>query len=260
MDDPNAEPIPTLSRLPPSQNAISFSPINLPSPSKHQIPIASNPPFIDSTPPETIPSQPPLLLVPSVNYVGLRFIPHMIWGFFNERHKTQIGCEAAYSLVMNKTREFQGPDSIIDDVQPGEGQESGSDEGRQSTVTQGQPQGGDLDFGLSSEVVLAPHSPVSNIASYRKSYHKTLPERLATARQLARGEREPTKEEERTPPPSEVELRAEHLNKELRWRGEEAAWRIVEPGSGVSWDERFRGVLKVFDNEVPDGAELGIDN
>ncbi|KAF8447764.1 inner membrane protein import complex subunit Tim54-domain-containing protein [Boletus edulis BED1] len=243
VDDPNAEPIPTLSRLPPSQNAISFSPINLPNPSKHQ-----NPPLIDSTPPETIPSQPPLLLVPCVNYVGLRFIPHMIWGFFNERHKTQIGCEAAYSLVMNKTREFQGPDSIVDDFQPGEGLESG------------QPQGGDLDFGLSSEAVLAPHSPVSNIASSRKSYHKTLPERLATARQLARGEREPTKEEEKTPPPSEVELRAERLNKELRWRGEEEAWRVVEPGSGVSWDERFRGVLKVFDNEGPDGAELGIDN
>ncbi|KAH0827195.1 inner membrane protein import complex subunit Tim54-domain-containing protein [Lanmaoa asiatica] len=154
-------------------------------------------------------------LFPCLNYVGFRFIPHMIWGFFNERQKTKIGCEAAYSLVINKTREFQGPSSMLDpnqDVQPDEGREA---------------DGGDLDFGLSSESVLAPHSPVSNIASSRKSYYKTLPERLAATRQLARGEREPTKEEQKNPPSSEVELRAERLNKELRWRGEEEAWRIV---------------------------------
>ncbi|KAF8559748.1 hypothetical protein OG21DRAFT_1493038 [Imleria badia] len=262
MDDLNAEPIPTPSRLPPSHNANLFSPLKLPSPSEHQIPTASNPSLIDSTPPATVPPQPPLLLVPSVNYVGLRFIPHMIWGFFNERHKTQIGCEAAYSLVMNKTREFQGPNSILDpnhDFQPTEGQESSSDDGTQSKITQSRLQGGDLDFGLSSEFVLAPHSPVSNIASFRKSYYKTLPERLATARQLARREREPTKEEERTPPPSEVELRAERLNKELRWRGEEAAWKIVGPGSGVSWDERFRGVLRVFDDQGADAEDLGMN-
>ena len=259
-NDPNAEPIPTLSRLPPSHNAHLFSPLKLPSPSDHQIPTASNSSLIDSTPPATVPPQPPLLLVPCVNYVGFRFIPHMIWGFFNERHKTQIGCEAAYSLVINKTREFQGPSSFLDldhDVQPSEGQESGNDEERQSKITQSRPQGGDLDFGLSSESVLAPHSPVSNIASSRKSYYKALPERLVAARQLARGEREPTKEEQITPPPSEVELRAERLNKELRWRGEEEAWKIVGPGSGIRWDEKFRGVLKVFDNEG-DGEDLGM--
>lgn len=260
VDEPNAEPIPTLSRLPPSQNANFFSPLKLPSSSKHQISTSSSS-LIDSTPPATVPPQPPLLLVPSVNYVGFRFIPHMIWGFFNERHKTRIGCEAAYSLVNNKTREFQVPSSMLDltdDVQPSEGQEAGIEEGEQSKITQGRPQGGDLDFGLSSESVLVPHSPISNIASSRKSYYKALPERLATARQLARGEREPTKEEERNPPPSEVELRAERLNKELRWRGEEEAWRIVGPGSGVSWDERFGGVLKVFDNHGADdeGQEI----
>jgi import inner membrane translocase subunit TIM54 len=98
---------------------------------------------------------------------------------------------------------------------------------------------------------------VSNVASSRKSYYKTLPERLAAARQLARGEREPTKEEQRTPPPTEVELRAERLNKELRWRGEEEAWKIVGPGSGTSWDEKFRGVLKVFDEGT--GEDLGMN-
>ncbi|KAG8217690.1 inner membrane protein import complex subunit Tim54-domain-containing protein [Butyriboletus roseoflavus] len=262
VDDPNAEPIPTLSRLPPSHNADFFSPLKLPTSSKDQTPTTLNPSLIDSTPPATVPPQPPLLLVPCVNYVGFRFIPHMIWGFFNERHKTQIGCEAAYSLVINKTREFQGPSLILDpshDVQPGEGWEASSEEGEESKITQGPPQGGDLDFGLSSESVLVPHSPVSNIASSRKSYYKALPERLVTARQLARGERAPTKEEEKNPPPSEVELRAERLNKELRWRGEEEAWGIVEPGSGVSWDARFRGVLEVFDNQGADDEGLGID-
>ena len=255
VDDPNAEPIPTRSRLPPSNNANIFSPLKSPSPSKSQIPTASNTLLVDSTPPAILPSQPPLLLVPCVNYVGFRFIPHMIWGFFNERHKTKVGCEAAYSLVLNKTREFQGPISSFDsdlDVQAGQSQESSSDEGKRPEITQGRLQGGDLDFGLSSEFVLAPHSPLSNIASSRKSYYKTLPERLATARQLARGEREPTKEEEGTPPPSEVELRAERLNKELRWRREEEGWKIVGPGNSVSWDERFRGVLRVFDDQGAD--------
>lgn len=253
VDDPNAEPIPTLSRLPPSHNANIFSPLKLPSHSKHQTATASNPSFVDFTPPATLPPQPPLLLVSSVNYVGFRFIPHMIWGFFNERHKTQVGCKAAYSLVINTAREFQGPSSMHDpDVQPGAGWETGSEEGSRSKITQGRPQGGDLDFALSSESVLAPHSPLSNIASSRKSYYKAFPERLTTARQLARGERGPTKEEEKNPPPSEVELRAERLNKELRWRGEEAAWGIVGPGSGVSWDERFSGVLKVFDDQGTD--------
>lgn len=258
VNDHNAEPIPTLSRLPPSHNPSFLSPLKLPSPSKHQVPAASSSSLIDSAPPATVLPQPPLLLVPCVNYVGFRFVPHMIWGFFNERHKTQIGCEAAYSLVINKTREFQGPSPLHDshDNQFSEGQESDSDEERQTKPAQSRPQGGDLDFALSSESVLTPHSPVSNIASSRKSYYKALPERLSTARQLVRGEREPTKEEERTPPLSEVELRAERLNKELRWRGEEEAWKIVGPGSGVNWDERFRGVLEVFDSQGM-GGDLG---
>ena len=263
VDDPHAEPIPTRSRLAPSHNAKFFSPLKPPSSSEGQTPTASNPSLIDTTPPATLHPQPPLLLVSSVNYVGFRFIPRMIWGFFNERHKTQIGCEAAYSLVINQTREFQGPDSILEfvdhDAEPGEGQESSSDEGRRPKFTQSQPQGGDLNFDLTSEYVLAPHSPISNIASSRKSYYKTLPERIATARQLARGEREPTKEEERTPPPSEVELRAERLNKELKWRGEVEGWKIVGPGSGVSWDERFRGVLRVFESQGAHADEPGRD-
>jgi import inner membrane translocase subunit TIM54 len=259
LDVSDVEPIPTPSRLPPSRNAAIFSPLKLPAPPTPSLshpPTASSSPSIDSSPSATLPPHPPLLLVPCINYVGFRYIPLMIWGFFNERHKTRIGCEAAYSLIVNTTRDFQGPDSTLEnddgfspDVQPAEGQETNE---KESKVAQGQPQGGDLDFFISSESVLASHSPLSNIASSRKSYYNALPERLATARQLARGEREPTKEEENNPPPSEVELRAERLNKESRWRGEEEGWRIVRPGSGVSWDEKFRGVLRVFEDRLED--------
>lgn len=254
VDDPNAEPIPTLSRLPPSHNANIFSPLKLPSHSKHQI-STSNPSSVESTPPATLPAQSPLLLVSCVNYVGFRFIPHMILDFFNERYKTGVGCRAAYSLAINRTHELRGPSLMRDpnhDFHSGVGWEADSGEGRESKVAQDQPQGGDLDFALPSESVLAPHSPLSNIASSRKSYYKALPERLATTRQLARGDREPTKEEGKNPPPSEVELRAERLNKELRWRGEEKAWEIVGTDSGVSWDERFRGVLRVFADQGTD--------
>ena len=52
----------------------------------------------------------------------------------------------------------------------------------------------------------------------------------------------------RSLPASEVELRAERLGKELKWRAQEDGWKAVRPGVGVSWDERFRGVLKVFES------------
>ncbi|KAF9227709.1 hypothetical protein BS17DRAFT_774180 [Gyrodon lividus] len=267
MDASDAEPIPTLSRLPSTRNEAAFSPLKLPAspaPSLSYTPPTSNSLSTDSTSPATLPPHPPLLLVPCINYVGFRYIPHMMWDFFNERHKTRIGCEAAYSLIVNKTRDFQGPDSTLENndgflVDP-EHQEIDKKEAKEPKATQGQPQGGDLDFFVSSESVLVSHSPLSSIASSRKSYYNALPERLATARQLARGERKPTKEEEKNPPPSEVELRAERLTKELRWRGEEEGWRIVRPGSGISWDERFRGVLRVFcDGQQEDEQVHDID-
>ena len=245
-DDSDAEPVPTRSRLPPSRNAAFFPPLTIPNslPPLENTSIPKSD-FIDSAPPSTLPPHPPLLLVPFVNHIGFRYIPHMIWSFFNERHRVHQGCEAAYALAMDQIREFKGPE-----VPPGDMSNSlGVDTERTLTEEQDapNPQGGDLDFMLQSERLIASNSPLSFISDARKSYYSSLPTRLATARQLARGEREMTKEEQNNPPATEVELRAERLGKELKWRAQEEGWKAVRPGAGVSWDERFSGVLKVFD-------------
>lgn len=252
-DGSDVDPLPTRSRLPPSRNAALFPPLTLPnsSPSLGNASISESD-FVDSTPPSTLPPHPPLLLVPFTNYIGFRYVPHMIWSFFNERQKVHQGCEAAYALVMDQVREFRGPEVLPSDDTAASmginGEKAHSVEETDVTKTQGSPQGGDLDFMLWSERLIAPHSPLPYISDARKSYYSSLPTRLATARQLARGEREMTKEEQNNLPASEVELRAERLGKELKWRAQEDGWKAVRPGVGVSWDERFRGVLKVFES------------
>ncbi|KAI6166838.1 mitochondrial import inner membrane translocase subunit Tim54 [Pisolithus thermaeus] len=244
VDDPEVEPIPTSSRLPPSRNAALLPPLGFYKP----------PPVSDVTskllvasvnPPSTLPPQPPLLLVPFTNHIGFRYIPHMIWSFFNERDRVRAGAEAAYALVIGQTRDFRGPNSWHSEDAPLQ-ETPKSTEGEAASGTLDSMQGGDLDFMLWSEKFFAPHSPLSSISDARKSYYSSLPSRLTAARQLARGECEMTKEEEKNPPASEVELRAERLTKESKWRAQEEGWNIVRPGMGVRWDERFRGVLKVF--------------
>ena len=37
-------------------------------------------------------------------YIGISQIPFMIGGFFNQRHKTRSGAEAAYSIVMKMSQ------------------------------------------------------------------------------------------------------------------------------------------------------------
>lgn len=251
VHDPEAEPIPTSSRLPPSRNTALLPPLVLSkSPS---IPDATSEPLVVDSPPSTLPPQPPLLLVPFTNHIGFRYIPHMIWSFFNERDRVRAGAESAYALVIGQTRDFRGPDSLHSDdtllQEARKSTESSTASGVQDSV-----QGGDLDFMLWSEKLIKPHSPLSSISDARKSYYSTLPSRLATARQLARGEREMTKEEEKNPPASEVELRAERLAKESKWRAQEEGWNIVRPGTGVRWAEMFRGVLKVFKTPEEDGG------
>ncbi|KAL4067803.1 mitochondrial import inner membrane translocase subunit Tim54 [Scleroderma yunnanense] len=254
VDESEGEPIPTRSRLPPSRNAAFFSPLTPPkSPSSLGNTPSSKSLSIDPTLPPTLPPHPPLLLVPFTNHIGFRYIPHMLWSFFNERHKVREGCEAAYALVMEQTREFRGPETFLGDdaslaISTGMDTKGvNSVEEANVTQTQGFLQGGDLDFMLWSERLMAPHSPLPFISDARKSYYSSLPIRLATARQLARGEREMTKEEQKNPPASEVELRAERLGKELKWRAQEEGWKVVRPGIGVSWDERFAGALKIFE-------------
>ena len=93
---------------------------------------------------------------------------------------------------------------------------------------------------------------LSEIQKARDEYYEQLPKKLQTARDLARGTREPTKDEQNYPPPTEVELRAERLKKELRWRSDEKGWQIVRPDTPVTWDERFRSVLQVFTDPSPE--------
>ncbi|KAJ3006807.1 hypothetical protein NUW54_g3797 [Trametes sanguinea] len=55
----------------------------------------------------------------------------------------------------------------------------------------------------------------------------------------------------RHPPPTEVELRAERLKKELRWTADEEGWSIIRPDKDVEWDERFRNKLRVYIDPAP---------
>ncbi|KAG1855413.1 inner membrane protein import complex subunit Tim54-domain-containing protein [Suillus tomentosus] len=232
----DGEPLPTRSRLLPSQNAALF-PLQMPSssPSKSTQYTSNIPAHLD-TPPSTIPTLPTLLLVPFTNHIGFRQVPNMLWGFFNERHKVRAGSEAAYSLIMSHVRPFAAANTAS------EIQESQLD-GRQ---------GGDLDFDLPAESYYDGAYTPSETEKARKTYYDALPAKLATARALARGTRAPTKEEDSHPPPTEVELRAERLKKEMRWRGDEAGWEIVKPGQLVQWDERFADALQISDEPRAD--------
>jgi mitochondrial import inner membrane translocase subunit TIM54 len=234
---PDDEPIPTPSRLRTSEHmAGSFSPLKMPGvPQTTSSSSAAKPasliPAHLNTPPEFIPALPPLLLVSFTNLVGLKLIPNMLWDFFNERHKTASGSRDGYRLVMGITRPFQAPPPSLN-----------------SPTVQDLRDQFDLDFDRNAESYYKSSLqkiPVE-IESARTSYYKNLADKLATARALARRDREPTKDELQNPPPTEVELRSERIKKEMRWRSDLEGWDIVKPENQTKWDERLRGVLKVF--------------
>ncbi|KAJ6490481.1 inner membrane protein import complex subunit Tim54-domain-containing protein [Mycena vulgaris] len=183
----------------------------------------------DSTQQPPIPPLPPLLLVPFTDILGFTKIPLMIWQFFNRRHDVRAGAEAGYTLVMKHTRPFSPPsDALFSDITP-------------AAAT-------DVDFDTACERHLRKSLaklPAEN-AKAREKYYDELKARLETARALARGTREPTKDEVQNPPPTEVELRAERLKKEKRWRGDLAGWLIIAPATRVAWDDRFRDALSVY--------------
>lgn len=241
--DTGDEPLPTASRLPPSRPPGMFSPMSLrgPTPSSSSSPRPEKKdPAADIPPPTRIPPQPPLLLVPFVNHIGFSQIPHMIWDFFNERVKVKAGATAAYRLIMNETEPFVAPasPSLSESLPSGPSTLSAPS----NTFV------GHLGFDTVAEAFYksSTASIPSEIQKAREKYYKDLPKKLATARALARGEREPTKEELVSPPPTEVELRAERLKKELRWRADERGWDTVKPEKPVEWDERMEGSLRVF--------------
>jgi import inner membrane translocase subunit TIM54 len=127
-----------------------------------------------------IPPIPPLLLVTFTNYVGFTQIPRMMWDFFSQRHKVRSGAEAGYRLVMNHSRPI---------IPPSEKSELQTRENS------------DLHFDnhVESFYKKSLSSIPADIEKARKKYNEALPARLAIARALARGTREPTKDEREYP-------------------------------------------------------------
>jgi len=221
---------------PSQQSSPVFSPLQIrpstpPQRSQQGSPVLNN---YMNQPPSVIPPLPPLLLVPFINYIGIPQIPLMIWGFFNQRHKVRVGAEAGYRIVMKESQPINIPEntdsmaSVTDDAPP--------------------TNFGDLEFdkGVESYYKKSLDSLHKNTEKARKKYYEDLVAKLNTARQLARGTREATKDELDNPPPTEVELRAERLKKERRWRDDLEGWDIIKSSSNVSWDERCRGALRIF--------------
>lgn len=190
-----------------------------------------------STTSASIPPMPALLLVSYRNIIGFRNVPWMLIDFFNERQKVGTGCEAAYRLVKSCTSEFAAPS-------PSEANASSiaSSSGDSSSGVNDLNFNLDLEKWYPSSFLKLPDS----IEKARKEYYTALPQKIKVARELSRGTRSPTKDEKSHPPPTEVELHAERLKKEKRWRDDLAGWQILKPDTPVAWDERFRGVLQVF--------------
>jgi import inner membrane translocase subunit TIM54 len=185
-------------------------------------------------PPTHLPTQPPMLLLPWMNHLGFKQVPWMFIGLFNEREKYREGGEAAMKLIFGGQRAFQGASSEMAADIPAESMASTA-----ST---------DLDFDLEVEDFYKKsfNDTPNRIAKLRETYYSTLQTRLETARELASGSRERTKDEIAKPPMTEEELKAERLKKELRWRNEEEGYEIIKKGSGVAWDARWKGWLKVY--------------
>ena len=242
----DGEPIPTPSRLAPSRPMGVFTPNMLPSTPTSSSSAQTAIPAHLNAPPAVISPMPPLLLVSFVNHIGFSQIPLMIWEFFNERNNVRSGAEAAYRLIQGVTRPFRAPHPDASAVTTPLDTDTSTAPGK-PFLSESIPS--DLDFDKAAESYYKPsfvRSFKADIEKARQEYYKSLPAKLEVARALARGSREPTDDEQKHPPPTEVELRAERLKKELRWRKDEQGWDIVQPDSPVEWDERFRNVLRVF--------------
>ncbi|CDO73575.1 hypothetical protein BN946_scf185014.g45 [Trametes cinnabarina] len=241
------EPIPTSSRIPSSKPFSLLNPA-LRAHTSQSKPTETVPEHLNA-PPAEIPPQPPMLLVSFTNYIGLTQIPLMVWDFFNQRRKVREGAEAAYRLIMGNTRPFTAPPAEA----PARSEtDVDVDAPQKPYLSELTPT--DLDFDREAESYYKKSlvkNFISDIEKARREYYESLAKRLETARALARGIREPTKEERDNPPPTEVELRAERLKKELRWTADEEGWNIVRPDKDVEWDERFRNKLRVYIDPPP---------
>lgn len=139
------------------------------------------------------------------------------------------------------------------DTRPFEPPPASSDEELSDGILPTQNPRSDLQFDRDAETYYKTSlsSIPADIEKARKKYYDALPAQLETARAISRGTREMTKDEKENPPPTEVELRAERMKKEKRWRGDLEGWEIVKPEQDVAWDERFTHALRVFVDSQP---------
>ncbi|BGO97903.1 inner membrane translocase subunit [Rhodotorula toruloides ATCC 204091] len=229
-------------------------------------PTEPEPPLV--LPPTDVPPQPPLLLVPFSYPFGIRTWASKIAHFWNHRTDVRLGGEMSLALILSQIRPFDPPKNCDP--------ESGSLQGlldedfvarirrgelHESKMADGVPTGSkDLDFLFETDeeprhFKKAYQTLPKNHEYLRRTYYNDeLPPRLRTARELARGEREPTKAEINYPPRIESELRKERLDKELRWRRELEGWAMQRSGSGVAWKDGWEkeGLFNVIErpNEV----------
>jgi len=178
------------------------------------------------TPPSPLPPQAPIMLLPFTSHMGFKQIPWMIYDFFTERYRVKAGAEAALALIENNTRSFTRDDLNFD---------------RQSE-----------DWYKKAWAELP-----NKIADLRANYYKDLTPKLESVRALAKGEREMTDDEKKSTAPlkTEADLMEERRKKELRWKGQEEGWEIVQKDREVTWDDRFEEWLQVYD-APPKGSRL----
>ena len=177
-------------------------------------PVHRRPNFVDE-PPSVLPFHPPIGLVPYINHLGFLQIPYMIYDFFTQRYHVQSGCEAGYRIVCAHARNIQTSD---------------------------------LEFDLDSERYIKGSfgKLPRRVENAREEYYREVAKKLKIARELARRERELTKAEMTNPPPTEVELRAERIKKELKWTSDTEGWEVLK--KPLAWDERFRTAIRIFDD------------
>lgn len=241
----DGEPIPTPSKLPSGKGI--YSPLQIQS-SARSARSSETIPADKNIPPAVIPYIPPILFVPFTNLLGFTQIPLMMWDFFNQRHKVRSGSEAGYRLVMKKTRPIIPPTSS-----------SPTSELQDPDIPlQSLDQfGGDLDYDKEAESYFKSSLSATSteIEKAREKFYEGLTGKLAVARALSRGTREPTTDEISYPPPTEVELRAERMKKELRWRGDLDGWELIKREKGVVWDPRFAASMSVFEDPSLEGGD-----
>ncbi|GAA5999341.1 Tim22-complex subunit TIM54 [Rhodotorula paludigena] len=236
-------------------------------PAAPSIPAAPEPPLL--LPPSDPPAQPPLLLVPFTYPFGIRTWLPKLAHFWNHREDARIGGEYALALVLSQSRPLEPPTArepdsgaprgILDDDFVGSIRRG---EQHESTMSDGEATGSrDLDF-LASTDERPEHFkkayrmlPKGHEYHRRTYYNDELPPKLQTARELARGEREPTKTEVNYPPKIESELRKERIDKELRWRRELEGWAVQRAGSGVAWRDEWaqKDLLRVIEPPSDEG-------